>query len=265
MSRRHTCGVTASDELRDPWGWLVAAVIGGVGWAVLAGAVGGLLALVLGIGIGAAVLSAKVALGSRGSVRQIQAARRDELPKPPRDSPQAHLVRRAGLATDRLRDLSERPGDDWLRAEVARVDDEAIAVSAGLVELAGRVTVVDASLLATRPGDLVAERRRLADLIETEAGSAVRGERERTVAAIDGQLAALGRLGELRETLLARMQTAVLGLEGLASRVGELVAMGTSAVAPDRAADVLRGLTSDLDTLRGGLAEAEALSKDMPA
>ena len=28
--------MTASDELKDPWGWLVAAVSGGVGWAALA-------------------------------------------------------------------------------------------------------------------------------------------------------------------------------------------------------------------------------------
>lgn len=255
--------MTASDELRDPWGWLVAGISGGVGWAVLAGALGPV-AIPVGLGIGAAVLGTKVVLGARRAPRPRAISRHDELPRPPRDSPQARLVGRADLATDRLRDLADRPGDEWLRGEVARVDDEAITVSASLRELAGRVTVVDASLASTRPDDLMGERSRLTGLIEQGSEASLRGEREKTVAAIDEQLAAIDRLRQLRETLLTRMQTAVLGLEGLASRVGELVAMGTSAVAPDRAADVLSDLTSDLDTLRGGLAEAEALSKDVP-
>ena len=48
--------MSVRDELRDPWGWLVAGVSGGVGWAVLASTLAGPAAIAVGAGIGAAVL-----------------------------------------------------------------------------------------------------------------------------------------------------------------------------------------------------------------
>jgi hypothetical protein len=76
------------------------------------------------------------------------------------------------------------------------------------------------------------------------------------------QLEVGGRLREAREMLLARMQSAVLGMEGLVVRVAELVALQatTAGGAPLTAARVAE-LTSDLEGLRAGLAEAERLSR----
>jgi hypothetical protein len=70
------------------------------------------------------------------------------------------------------------------------------------------------------------------------------------------------RLREAREMLLARMQSAVLGMEGLVARMAELVALHATTVggAPLTAARVAE-LTNDLEGLRDGLAEAERLSR----
>ena len=43
--------MSARDEIRDPWGWLVAAVCGGLAWAVLAGQMGAA-AVLMGLLIG---------------------------------------------------------------------------------------------------------------------------------------------------------------------------------------------------------------------
>ena len=43
--------MSARDEIRDPWGWLVAAVCGGLAWAVLAGEMGAA-AVLMGLLIG---------------------------------------------------------------------------------------------------------------------------------------------------------------------------------------------------------------------
>ena len=86
--------MSARDEIRDPWGWLVAAVCGGLAWAVLAGQMG-VAAVLMGLLIGTVVLGTKVAVGAirdRGQEpRQIEAPR-DRLPQAPRGSVQAGLL-----------------------------------------------------------------------------------------------------------------------------------------------------------------------------
>jgi hypothetical protein len=255
--------MTASDELKDPWGWLVAAVSGGVGWAALAAPLGPL-AIPVGLGIGAAVLGTKVALGSRSDDRDDRPDRASQLPKPPRGSPQAHLLARAERAQQRINALADNPGDDWLDAKMGRVDDEVSdVVHHRLADLAGRVTVVDNSLVSAQPQLLRADYDRTAAAVAAETDPALRAERQRALDAMSSQIGSVDRLVRLRETLLTRMQTAVVGLEGLGSRMGELVALGADPVTHDRSAEVLAELTSELDTVRSGLAEAEALSRDV--
>jgi hypothetical protein len=69
-----------------------------------------------------------------------------------------------------------------------------------------------------------------------------------------------GRLAGARDELLARMQSTALSLEGLVARTAELLAMPVSG-SLDVSADRLAELTADLDGLRAGLAEAEAVSR----
>lgn len=252
--------MAAGEELRDPWGWLVAAVTGGVGWAVLAAPLGPL-AIPVGIGIGAAVLGTKVALGSRGASSEPERKSLGRLPKPPSHSLQAALLSQAEAAQRRIRVLADSPADDWVQAKIGTVDDEVAVVRDRLAELAGRVTVADASLESARPDLLADQRGRLQAAIAAEADPALRAERQKTLAALDSQIQAVERIRKLRDLLLSRMHTAVLGLEGLAARMGELVALGDETVSHDRSAEVVAQLTGDLDTVRSGLAEAEELSR----
>ncbi len=252
--------MSAADELRDPWGWLLAGVAGGVGWAAIAAAAGPV-ALPVGLGIGAAVLGTKVALGSRG---RHTPKPRGRLPEPPPGSEQYRLLNRAAAAHHRVRTLAESPADEWVAGHIGGFDTEAQTVADRLAELAGRVTVVDNSLIAAQPDVLAADRARIAAEIAGESDPSLRAERELTLRAVDSQAQAVERLVRLRERLLSRMRTAVLGLEGLGARMGELVALGSDPVSHDRATEVISDLTGELETVRSGLNEAESLSQQIP-
>jgi hypothetical protein len=75
------------------------------------------------------------------------------------------------------------------------------------------------------------------------------------------QLDVARRLAEVRETLLARMHSAVLGLEGLVARMAELLALHATTAGGSLTATRLAELTSDLEGMRAGLAEAEQVSR----
>jgi hypothetical protein len=259
--------VSVRDELSDPWGWVTAGVVGGLGWAVLAPV--GAVAVPVGLAIGAAVLGTKVALGSRGGRsrrREVEApgTRPDTLPLPPPGSPAASLIARGDAAVARISALAEAPGDPWLRSQVADVDDESAEAVASLREVAGRVTLVEQSMVGSDVRRLDAESARLQAAVAAAADPRVKAETERALAAVAAQREVGVRLGTLRETLLARMETAVLGLEGLAARMGEVVALGATAIEHDKAAELVSSLTGELESMRAGLDEARDLAERQP-
>ena len=253
-------------ELRDPWGWVAAGIVGGVGWAVLAPLA---IAAPAGLLIGAAVLGTKVAVGAasrrgRGDAGQ-DGDRPDELPAPAPGSAAAVLLARGDAAVGRLRQLSEAPGDPWLRAQVTDVDDEAEQALTALRIVGGRVTLVEQSMAGSDLRRLDAEAARLSQAAAAAVDARLRAEQERGLAAVQTQREVAVRLGTLRETLLARMEAAVLGLEGLAARMGEVVALGATAIEHDRARDLVDSLTGELDTVRAGLDEASRLAELPPS
>lgn len=252
--------MSVSEELKDPWGWLVAGVSGGLGWAVLAAPLGPA-AIGVGAAIGAVVLGSKVALGALRSEDTAPNQRRDRLPEASPHSPQGQYVQRARVAARRIHELADRPADPGLRSEIAQVDAEAGTVMDALRELAGRVTLVDDALQSAAPAQVQQEADRLRAQVSAETDPQLRAERQRVLDAVTGQSESLGRLVRLRETLLARAQTAALDLEQLAARTGELVALGTSAFEGDPAGRILSDLTMSLESVREGLAEAEEVSR----
>ena len=252
--------MSVSEELKDPWGWLVAGVSGGLGWAVLAAPLGPA-AIGVGAAIGAVVLGSKVAVGAMRGSAAAPARRRDRLPEAPKHSSQGDLVRRARKAAEQIHALADRPADPSLRAELAQVDVEADTVVEALRELAGRVTLVDQALFAGKPEQVEQEAQRLQVAVSQEPDPQLRAERQRALEAVTAQSQSLSRLVRLRETLMARAQTAAVDLEGLASRTGELVAMGTTAFEGDPAAQILEDLTMSLESVRAGLAEADEISR----
>lgn len=259
--------MSARDEIRDPWGWLVAGVSGGLGWAVLGSAIAGPAAVAAGVAIGAAVLGTKVAVGAmRGDAgEQPEPSRRarDRLPEAPRGSVQFDLQERAEAAVVRLRDLAHRPADAWIADEVQQVLAESAPVSEQLHELAGRVTVLDGSILAARPQSLAREIETLQERVRHTTDPEVRREQERALAALDAQADSVDRLLRRRDTLLAQMQAATAGLEGLAARAGELVALGSASEDTDDAARIVADLTGQLDAVRSGVDEARTILRDL--
>lgn len=250
------------EELADPWGWLVAGISGGLGWAVLAPAAA---AVPAAIGIGAAVLGAKVIIGAasgRGRRAELEAPR-DRLPEPPRSSPQYAMVMRARRAVERITDLADRPSDSWLAAEVGKVLEQSDTVLSSLVDLGGRVTVLDASVDSADPRALAAEIARLQHAMAATQDPDLRADQERALAALDAQSESISRLLRRRESLLAQMQAAAVGLEGLAARTGELVALGTASYRNDEAVGIVADMSTSLDSMREGMDEARRVLRDM--
>ena len=265
--------MSVRDELKDPWGWLVAGVSGGVGWALLASTAGAV-AVPVGLAIGAAVLGVKVAVGAAGAPAPRRSGgasagepgqRPDELPTPAPGSPAATLLGRGDAAVGRIRQLSQAPGDPWLREQVGDVDGEATQALEALRVVGGRVTLVEQSQAGSDLTRLDSEAARLQAYAAAATDPRLKAETQKALGAVGQQREVAVRLGTLRDTLLARMETAVLGLEGLAARMGEVVALGATAIEHDRAADLVDSLTSELETVRSGLDEASRLADPPPA
>ena len=88
----------------------------------------------------------------------------------------------------------------------------------------------------------------------------IRDEIRRSLVALRDQQAARERLVATDRTLLARMRTATVGLEGLVARLAEITVLaqgGAQATAHARVAE----LADELEGLRAGLSEAESLSR----
>lgn len=246
------------DELADPWGWLVAFVAGGVAWALG-------VPLLIALGVAVLVFGTKVSLAMalRGDSKALPVGTTDALPAPPRHSPAAALVARAEAARAQMAGLANRPGDPWLRSEVGQMDDGADDVVAAMRDLAGRVTLAEQLLAAANGNQLLAERAALVAQLEQTTDPSLAQERRRVLAAVDDQLTGLNRLAGLRDQLVARMQTATIGMETIATRMGEIVTMGSLALEHDRATEVINDASGDLEALRTGLAEAQELAREV--
>src|SRR5689334_1364268 len=123
-----------------------------------------------------------------------------------------------------------------------------------------RGSIAEQWLTRAERARLTAERDRLAAAVADASSDRVRAERTRSLASVSDQLQVAQRLAGARDELLARMQATALSLEGLVARTAELLAMSVSG-GVDASADRLADLAADLDGLRTGLAEAEAVSR----
>lgn len=257
--------MSARDEIADPWGWLVAAVCGGLAWAVLAGELGAA-AVLMGLLVGTVVLGTKVVVGAirgRGHEPEALEQRRDRLPEAPRDSIQAGLVARSHAAVERMEDLVDRPSDPWIAGEVRTVLTDSLPVVEAIEEMSGRITLLDSSVAAARPNALAQEIAMLQEQVRRTTDPDVRREQERALAALDGQADSVDRLLRRRDSALAQMQASTVGLEGLAARSGELVALGPAGHDTEEATRIVEDLTNSLDSVRSGVDEARTLLRDL--
>ncbi|MGI5244629.1 hypothetical protein [Dactylosporangium sp. CA-139066] len=256
------------EQLTEPWGLVAAGVLGGLAGAVAAAPAGVLVGVPVGLAVAGTVYAIRVGLGAltdRGgssSARAVTAAPPPDLPTPPRGSDADRWLRRAEQAVRTLRRQSEGTGDPVLRGQIAEIDDQAAGAVSDLARFAGQVTLIEQTAGAINTQRLRQDYNQLERGLSGLPPGPLREERERARRAVADQLEVGQRLREAREMLLARMQSAVLGMEGLVARMAELVALHATTVggAPLTASKVAE-LTNDLEGLRAGLAEAERLSR----
>jgi hypothetical protein len=245
-------------ELLDPWGGVIAGVAGGLAWAV---APLGAAALPVGLGVAAVVYGVKVGAGLLTRDRDRPATRPDpELRPPRRGSIAEQWLARAQQADRSLADLVRSPGSAVAKQQLVPVREGAAEALATMRRLAGQVTAVEDATDRIQPARLAAERDRLAAAVAAATSDRVRAERQRSLDSISEQLQVVQRLAGARDELLARMQATALTLEGLVARTAEVLAMSVSG-GVDASEDRLADLAADLDGLRSGLAEAEAVSR----
>jgi hypothetical protein len=170
------------------------------------------------------------------------------------------VAARSQGAVRSLTELVDSPGSAGARAQLGSVRGEAADMVDTMRRFAGQVTAVDDALSRVPVPRLHADRARLVEAVHAAGSAKLQAERQRALDSVDDQLAVAARLADARDTLLARMQTTALGLEGLVARTAEVLAL-TASSGVDTSVDRLDDLTGDLDGLRAGLAEAEEVSR----
>lgn len=250
-----------SDELRDPWGLVAGGISGGMAWALTAAAIGGAPAIALGIGIGAVVVGTKAVTGLVVGRDERRTVHTPELPRPPRGSAAAQWLQRAEGAVQSLDDMARTTHPGPAGDAVRTTAEEAGDTLADLARLAGQVTAVERALQRVDVTGLDAEAQRLDDAVRRAPSPEMRDEMTRSAAAVHDRQAVRDRLLGARQTLLARMQAVALGLEGLEARLAEVLALTATTGGVDTTAQEIAELTTELDGLRAGLAETEAISR----
>ena len=245
-----------SDELRDPWGLVVAGVAGGLVWALSA-------PVAAAVGVGAAVYGVKALTGAlvdrdRGQPRDPGAP---ELPRPQSGRVAAQWLDRATGAVRGLDDLARTAHPGAAGDAVRNAADEAGDTLDDLARLGGQVTAVERALQRVDASGLDEEAARLDQAARYAGSDEMREEMNRSAAAVRDRTAVRDRLLAARETLLARMQAVALGLEGLEARLAEVLAMTATTGGVDTTAQEIAELATELDGLRAGLAETEAISR----
>ena len=253
--------MSLSEELRDPWGYVVAGTSGGMAWAVVsATALAGAPAVAVGVGIGAAVLGIKALTGAVLS-RQPRRPADLEPQRPPRGSVAARWFEQAEAAVHSLDEMArtapQGPAGAAVRSAAEDADDTLLALG----RLGVQATAVERALARVHAPRLDGEVARLDEVARRAPTAEIRAEVQRSAAAVRDRVQVRDRLRGARDMLLARMQSTTLGLEGLVARLAEVVALAASAGGSDSTARDIERIAAELDGLRAGLAESEAVSR----
>jgi hypothetical protein len=230
--------------------------------AVLAGVLAGAVTYAAGgpglaVGIGVALMVFAGAFTAGRLARRHTPAGR--LARPAKGSPAEVWLGRAEKAARTLGEQSASAGA--LAGPLASVEAGATETLGELYRLASQVVTVDGAIARIDVPRLQAERSRLVKELYTSKNGAVRKEQTRAAESAAEQLATYGRLRSAREELVSRMQTTAVGLAGLVARAAEVAALAATAGGVDTAGPRIVELTDQLDGLRSGLAETEALSR----
>ena len=248
--------MSVQDEVRDPWSYVVAGLASGLAWAAL-GSAG-----VLAIPIGAAVFGVKVLTGAatgRDPKARRKARRDRRLPVQTRTAEAAWLGR-AERAQHVFEDIAHSAPEGPVAERVRTFGAETAESLRSLERLAGQASAIRGALARLDPRRLAWERDRLVAAQSAGGDPRVLAERQRSLDAIHGQLDAYARLTTTLTTLLARLESGTLGIEGLVARLAEVVALTETSTTAEDGLSQVDELEHELEGLRAGLVEAEAVS-----
>ena len=236
-------------ELSDPWGILLAGVVGGVAWAATG-------PILVGAGVAAAVYGVKVVAGALlgGPVEP-------KLPAPPAPapgSPSAFWLGRAERAVYQLEDMGRDGVSTPTDVATAHAADEAGTVLTSMRRLGGQVVAVAQALGRAEGDDLEGEAIRLRQRAAQDPGDV---SAQQSAQAVADRIAVRDRLRKAAGALESRLQSSALGLEGLVARVAEVRAAAATMGHLDPTADDLAALTDDVEGLRVGLADVEQVAQ----
>jgi hypothetical protein len=244
--------MSVKDEVNDPWSYVLGGLAGGLAFAV--GAIPP-----LAVAVGAAVLGSKVLAGAFTKSGQARAQRRRErrLPVITR-SQEASWLDRAQQAEASFRDIANSAPDGPVAERVRSFGEQVAGALAALDRLAGQASAVRLAISRLDPGRLAAERDRLARTLQDEPS--VEAERQRSLASVESQIETYQRLGLALSTLLAKLESGTIGIEGLVARLAEVVALSVTSGATADLSQVDE-LADELEGLRAGLVETEGVTR----
>lgn len=245
--------MSVSDEFKDPWSYVVGGLAGGMAFAV------GIFPPAA-IGIGAAVLGAKVLTGifTGGGQKRARKRRERRLPVITR-TPEAAWLNRAEEAAETFHDVAASAQEGPIAERVQSFGAQTEESIATLQRLAGQASAVRMAIARIDPRRLQHERDRLQAEHERISDPGVRAERERSVESVRMQLETYQRLAVTLTTLLARLEAGALGIEGLVARLAEVVALADAGGMMGGESQVDE-LAMELEGLRAGLVETEGVT-----
>lgn len=246
--------MSLGDEIRDPWSYVVGGLAGGMAFAV------GIFPPAA-IGIGAAVLGAKLVTGAFTSSGRKRAAKRRErrLPVITRTH-EAAWLHRAEEAVDQFHDIAMSAADGPIAERVRQFGEQVDDSIGTLQRLAGQASAVRIAISRIDPRRLQMERERLEHAQSMGGDAGVLAERSRSLESVRNQLETYQRLAVTLTTLLARLESGALGIEGLVARLSEVVALATTSGVSAGGASQVEELAQELEGLRAGLVETEGVT-----
>lgn len=234
----------------------IVAVVLLAGLAVGVAAVGGLSPLVaagIAIVVGGLVYGIAVVPGLIADRRQLAGSGRAW----------RGMLRRADKAVTQLRRHQRSTRDPELARLLSEAGTRAAAVSERLRERVRAAAAVQAMDPVANLEQLRRDRARLDREAAAQPEGRLRSEKEAAATAAAERIAAQERLVEMRDLLLAGIETATLQLEAVAARGAVLLSMGLTASGADTSGSDLDALAAELASVQQTLEQTEEITRQL--
>jgi hypothetical protein len=231
-----------STNVREPFGLLLAGSTAVVG-------------LILGLPLAAAIVAGISVLAVKlaaGLVLEQLSLSRIAL-----GSAELDWMQRADRAVAAFRQLARSARSEPIGQKCMVIGEQAQATLQLLRRVASQSSTVGRMLQGIDETRLRSEESRLSTDLAAAESDAARRELELSLALIREQVATRLRLEQGKAAQLARLQSGVLALEGLVTRLAEVVALGQTAGGLDGAGNRVAELADELEGLRAGLTELD--------